>query len=143
MPPPVQLPATHDWPAPQTLAHAPQFEAFDIVSTQAPPQVEKPAGHPHALFVHAWPPTHVFPQKPQLNGSVVMFAQLRPHCSRPVAQVAEHVPCEHKSPPVQTVPHAPQLFGSLIVLAQAMPHAESGAVHEHWPAVQLCPIPQA
>lgn len=85
----------------------------------------------------------MFPQNPQLNGSVVTFAQLCPHCIRPVAQVFEHMPCEHKSPPVQTVPHAPQLFGSLIVLAHAMPHAESGAVHEHCPFVQLCPEPQA
>ena len=53
MPPPVQLLATHDWPPLQTRPHAPQFEAFDVVSTQAPEQVEKPVGHPQAPFVHA------------------------------------------------------------------------------------------
>jgi len=30
---------TQDWPAPQAAPQDPQFDAFDVVSTQAPAQV--------------------------------------------------------------------------------------------------------
>jgi len=39
VPPPVHIPATQDWPAPQGLPHVPQFDTFDCVSTQAPAHV--------------------------------------------------------------------------------------------------------
>jgi hypothetical protein len=60
---------------------------------------------------------------------------------RPAAHVVEHVPFEHRSP-LQLVPHIPQFKGSDGRFAQVMPHALKGAVHVHWPLVQLWPDPQ-
>jgi hypothetical protein len=34
------------------VPHVPQFRVSVIVLVQTPPQVDVPAGHPHAPFVH-------------------------------------------------------------------------------------------
>jgi len=81
-------------------------------------------------------------QKPQLNVSVCVLVQLAPHWVSPMAHVDEHIPCEQSSPPMQTVPHAPQFAGSAAVFAQPDGHAKRPAVHVHWLAVQLWPVPQ-
>jgi hypothetical protein len=108
-------------------------------STQAPPQVESPLGHPHAPFVHAWPPVHCVVQLPQWNGSVARFGQLLsfvhiPCVAEPVAHIATHEPDMQNGAVVgHTVPHAPQFFESESVYAHEEPHALSGAVQAHAP----------
>jgi hypothetical protein len=81
-------------------------------------------------------------QKPQLNESTCVFVQLAPHCDSLAAQVAEHIPWEHRSPAVQTAPQAPQFAGSEVVLAHPIPHARSPGVQVQAPVVQVCPTPQ-
>jgi hypothetical protein len=68
-------------------------------------------------------------QKPQFVGSVMVLAQPVVHCISLLAQVAEHLPCEHSWPPVQTVPQAPQLLESDVTLTQPVAHAFNPAVH--------------
>jgi len=120
----------------------PQFETLVAVSTQRPLHVAWPDGQPHAPMLHACPPVHALPQKPQLSGSLVVFVQLVPHAIKPALHDAEHVPAEQYglSAP-QTVPHAPQFMASDIVFTHAEPHADSGAIHAHAPCVHVCMLP--
>jgi hypothetical protein len=37
----------------QTVPQAPQLSVFEFTSTQTPPQVDCPAGHPHAPLEQA------------------------------------------------------------------------------------------
>jgi hypothetical protein len=107
-----------------------------------------PGGHPHAPFVQAWPPAHVFMHEPQLNGSFSRSAQLFPHAMVPPIQVAEQTLCEQKGvAPLQIVPQVPQFIGSEVEFTHAEPQALRPPVHAHWLPVQTCEfahmVPQA
>ena len=81
----------------------------------------------------------MLPQNPQFVASVWVFAQLLPQAVSPVAQPAAHLFWEQTRPPLQTVPHAPQLLPSDTMFTHPVGHAESPAVQEHAPLVQLWP----
>jgi hypothetical protein len=129
------------------LLQVPQWAVVVLVSTQTPPQVVCPIGHPQAPFVHAWPPEQRLPHEPQLVASVSTSGQLLPHCISPAAQVAEQVPLEQNSPAPQAVSQVPQLAPSEPTFTQPDAQAVRPAVHVQAPLVQLWPaahlVPQA
>jgi hypothetical protein len=49
------------------------------VSTQTPEQLVVPCGQPHAPLLHTCPAGQIFPQVPQLLGSVAVVVQAPPH----------------------------------------------------------------
>jgi hypothetical protein len=64
------LPCEHTMPAAQTVPHAPQFFASEVMETHVPLQLTCPAGHPHMPFTQACPAAHGCPQVPQLATSL-------------------------------------------------------------------------
>jgi hypothetical protein len=116
--------------------HAPQLLSSPVsVFVHTPLQHASPkAAQSRAVWQPQKPTTHfgllsghLFPQKPQLLGSVAVST----HCPLQSSLVSgqAHCPMTHSLPPVQTLPHAPQLLGSL-------------AVSTHVPLHEVCPVGQ-
>jgi hypothetical protein len=107
-----QTPPVQDVPE-QTLPHAPQFDASELVSTQLPPQTVFPAPHVQAPLTQLAPLGQALPQPPQFDASVDVFVHVAPHAVIPAEQ--PQTPPEQPLPVGQTLPQAPQFAGSVLV----------------------------
>lgn len=102
------------------------------------------SGQPHTPPKHGTPASHALPQPPQLAASLLTFAQVPPHFSKPAAHAVLHEPLAHTAGAVQAVPHAPQWALSACRLTQALPQAASPGWHTRpfGPAPDVpCPPP--
>lgn len=126
------------WPM-HLLPHVPQCCLFVFVSTQFPPQREKPAlqTEPHAPLV-------------QMAVALAGFAQTRAHCPQLLTFV-----CTSTQPPVHwmagathSVPHMPPMHvgRALTAPGHTMPHIPqfdvSVAVMTHEPVQSVVPVGQ-
>jgi len=115
----------------QLFPHVPQLARSDCRLTHCPLQSVCPEGHPHAPFVHCWPPVHAVSHEPQciesvcrLTQALLQFVSVGPES---VAHVSTHVLFKQLGVAAgQLVPQLPQFFGSVFVFTHAFPHAASG-----------------
>jgi hypothetical protein len=132
-------------PVPHWVPHAPQSNAFEVVSTHAPPQSVSPLAQEtaHADCEQTWPVVHAAAQAPQLRGSLVVSVQTPPQRSCPVGQ--PHTPAVHDVPPRQRMPQPPQLLTSELTSTHANPHCVWSGVHcvLHAELEQTCPLAHA
>jgi hypothetical protein len=168
-PPPVQLPMTHVWPAPQAMPQPPQSCGFESTLTHALPQHSSPPGQPVVWHVAVWqtpatqnePAPQTSPQKPQLFGSVRVFTSqpsdstwlqsAKPGLQPTMEQALATQPTAPFGTGWQTLPQVPQLSGSLWVLAQSAPQQLSLPGQAlptpqgptHWPPEHVSPPGQA
>lgn len=120
--PETHKPAEHDWPEGHGCMHAPQFSESVRKFVHAPWQRVVPNVQPHAPRLHCVEPVHLFVQKPQLSGSLIVSAQLLSgHCIRPVGHVATQAPAaQYGVAPEHALPHVPQFFASEVVFTQTL-----------------------
>jgi hypothetical protein len=139
-------------PLAQLAPHTPQFRAFVVRSTQAPPQLVNPDPQTQALLLHTSFAPHVAPQSPQFVLSFVRLAQPVGHSASPSLHPAEQVPRLQTSPGAQTLPHVPQLTTLVCKSSQTEPprappppnmHTVSPGGQLHVPATHVPPIGQA
>jgi hypothetical protein len=124
-----QAPPTHAWPAAQATQMAPlvpQLVAVcDARATQAPLLVQQPPGQVVALhlthfpLLQNWPLEHLWPQPPQLLGSVWVLVQA------PLQQVW---PLGHTFPALQEPPHMHLLLQQSVPLGQPPAHPPAASV---------------
>jgi hypothetical protein len=159
-----QEPPPHCWPAGQVLPHDPQsFTSVDVLVQNVGLTVGQavwPATHETEQdpAVQRSPAAHLFPQTPQLFGSVWKAVQNAlppvPHAFG-VELGQEQPPPAHCCPAAHVTPQEPQSFGSVEVLVQNVGAAVGQAVcpetHESahepdaqsWPAGHTVPqVPQ-
>jgi len=111
------------------VPQAPQWAAFVIVSTQAPPHTVWPGvAQAQVPALHVLPPGQELLHVPQCVGDVVTSTQLVPHVVTSEAHVIEQTPCEQTSPIPHAVPHPPQCCPSDWMSTHAAPHAVSAPV---------------
>jgi hypothetical protein len=72
--------------------------------------------------VHVVPEPQVFPQTPQLFGSVFSLTHMLPHGVVPPGQAFWQEPPVHAVPEAHTCPHAPQLFRSVLWSTHRLAH---------------------
>ena len=70
------------------------------------------------------PLAHVFVQKPQWLGSVLVLIQAPLQLVVPLGQPVPQLPFAQVWPEAQTLPQAPQLLLSVWVFTQAVPHTD-------------------
>jgi hypothetical protein len=115
----------------QLLVQEPQWSRSVLKSTQTPEQLLVPPGQPQAPFEQTWPAGQIFPQVPQLLGSLAVETQAPPHEVWPEAQVLLHRPPVQTDPSAHEMPHRPQCRGSLVRFAHW-----GGEPHETLPTGQ-------
>jgi hypothetical protein len=89
----------------------------------------------------ALPPTHFFPQLPQLFTSVDSLTHAPLHMTK--GALHTHDPPLHVEPLGHTLPHAPQLALSLVVSRHVVPQRVSEPEHAHSPPEQCVPAGHA
>jgi hypothetical protein len=124
------------------MPQPPQWRPSEVVSTQAPPQEERPAGQVSwqpPLAQVGDPLGQASAQLPQFCGSVMVFTHVPAQSVVPVAQ--PQLPSMHALPAPHAVPQPPQFCGSDLMSRQAPLQAISGGAHEpaHWPTEQTWP----
>ena len=150
--PPLQLhcPPTHCSPWRQLWPQAPQLLKLELVSTQPTPQQVWPVAQatgphrqvgvpPAVVEPQVSPVPHLWPQLPQLLGSLLRLAQPDEQQASPALQMTPlhaQLPVEQASGVVQPWPQVPQLALSLLGSTQVLPPQQT------WGKVQLVP-PQA
>jgi hypothetical protein len=113
------------------MPQPPQWRLSEVVSTQAPPQEERPAGQvawQTPLAQVGDPAGQASAQLPQFCGSVMVFTHWPAQSVLPVGQ--PQVPSMQALPALHTVPQPPQFCGSDLISRQAPLHAISGGEHE-------------
>ena len=124
------------------MPQPPQWRLSEVVSRQAPPQEERPAGQVswQAPLAQVGDPVgHACAQLPQFCGSVIVSTHVPAQSVVPVGQ--PHLPSMHALPAPHAVPQPPQFSGSDLMSRQAPLQAISGGAHEpaHWPTEQTWP----
>jgi hypothetical protein len=119
----------------QTLPHALQLPAFEVVSTHAASHDCVPTGHRS----RHWPPEHVLfapqctPQPPQLFGSMLVAMQVSPHRVRPALQLKSQEPraqtATASAGATHALPHAPQFIGSAFSSTHEVPQSDAPDGH--------------
>jgi hypothetical protein len=120
----------HRSPAAHACAHAPQFAASAIGSTQWPAHSSEPAAHPATQppLRQVSPRPQMLPQRPQWFGSVAVSTH-RPTHNAIGHPLVRHVPSMHAWPLAQRLPHDPQFALSERESTQVPPQIKSGARH--------------
>ena len=110
--PPVQVPLSQVWPAPQAWPHVPQLLVLDDVSRQVPLQFCWPATvQPHVPFVQAPPVGQTAQPDPQCPESVVELQDMSLHITLPPEHDDEHWPLSQTCPSEHTAQVEPQWAG--------------------------------
>lgn len=110
------------------------------MSTQAVPHDERPGLQAQAPAEQTWVRPQVFPQSPQLAGSVVTSRQVPPQVFAVLGQA--HTPDTQARLP-QSLPHPPQLLGSFVGSTQRPPQVIAPVVQAHLPEMHALAAPQA
>src|SRR5262245_18373563 len=119
----------------QDMAHRPQLSGAVPVSTQAPPQLSRPAEQPvlQLLWSHTSFAAQLVVHPPHREGSLLTSTHDPLQSANGGSQTIPHFPSAHVADPWagigQALPQAPQFSGSLLSLRQLDPQAENSPKH--------------